>query len=313
MIGGVLAGVIAASTATVSASGHREIPPGEWEGVISFFGDTGTARGDFEGSFRLQVADGGAGGDFDWQGIVNTDAAGDVAVSIVGEISGAADSPLFVLTGGTSGGIAIPDPTGQGNIVLTAVTCESIEGTAQNITTAAQISEIEWFAVRAGAPIAAGTFFDDLTTLRLETTMLLGEIGRSPTADLVATINDLAGTAEVLLAELERTPECQAFHFRSLIASQVERLLAEVLADRSLADAATFADLVILGLRAGAWGPGAADVGAIDLEVAIIAEIEARVDEALAAGDEAELLELAWLAYLLGLESIEARIIGGGP
>ncbi len=306
---GVLACAIGVSSAaaTGGASNHRAIPAGDWTGVITFFGETGTAQGDFEGSFRLQAAGGVSTGDFDWQGIVNT-AAGNVAVTIVGEITGDTTSPLFNLTGGTSGGIPIPDATGSGNIVLTNVTCESIEGTGENITTAARISEIEWFAVRAGSALAGGTFFDDLRMLRLDTINLLGQIGEEDPLVLIVEINRLAAEADALLAEVDRTPECQASHFRSLIASNVERLVEAVLEDPRLADAAEFADLVLLALRVGAWGPGAADADAVDLEVAIIEELIRRVDEAIAADDGVALLHLGWLAYMLGFDDLGERI-----
>ncbi len=316
VVAAALAATVAASTvaatSTTSASSHRAIPNGEWAGIITFFGDTGTARGDFEGSFRLQAASGAASGDFDWQGIVDTDAVGDVAVTIVGEVTGDTTSPLFNLTGGTSGGTPIPDATGSGNIVLTNVTCESIEGTGENITTAAQISDIEWFAIRASEPLAAGTFFDDLRALRVDAINLVGDLGTRPVLDLITEINRLGGEAIVLLAQVDRTPECQAFHFRSLIASQVQLLLEAVIEDPRLANAAEFADLVLLALQAGAWGPGAADADALDFEVAITEEFLRRVDEAIAAGDEVALLQLAWLAHSVGFDDVVDRIFAAG-
>lgn len=305
-----IACVVAASsvTATGSASNHRAIPPGEWTGIISFFGDAGTARGAFEGSFELQAADGSATGAFGWEGVVNTDSVGDVLVTIVGEIGGDTTSPLLSITGGTSAGTPIPDPSGSGDLVLTNVSCASIDGIGANFTTAAQITESEWFAVRSGAPIASGTFFADLRALRLDAMELVGQIGRRDVGALTADLARLAADADRLLTELERTPECQAQHFRSFVASAVERLLQAVLEDPAIAGAGQFLRLVVLSLSAGTWGPAATDPGAPDLEVAIVEDFLRRVDEAIEAEDIASLPALGALANLLGLAEVEARI-----
>jgi hypothetical protein len=306
----VVAGVLAASStaATGSAGNHRAIPPGDWTGIISFFGDTGTARGEFEGTFKLQAAGGAASGGFGWEGVVSTDAAGDVLVTIVGEISGDTTSPLLSLTGGTSGGIAIPDPEGSGNLVLTNTSCASIEGIGANFTTRAQISDSEWLAVRSGAPIASGTFFADLRELRLRAIEVERLIGMRDASVLTAELVQLVADANLLLTEIHRTPECQAFHFRSFVASSVERLVRAVLEDPAIAGAAEFTRLIVLSLSAGTWGPSATDPDALDLEVAILEDFIRRVDEAIAAEDAPSLTALGSLAFLLGFTDIEARI-----
>lgn len=305
-----LACALAASsvTATSEASNHRAIPPGDWVGVITFFGDTGTAGGEFEGSFELQAAGGAATGGFGWEGVVSRAAAGDVLVTIVGEIGGDTTSPLLSITGGTSAGIPIPDPSGSGNLVLTSVSCNGIGGRGANFTTAAQISDSDWFAVRAGSAIVRGSFLPDLRGLRLDAIELVGLLGDRDTSVLSARINQLVSESSRLLLQLNRGPECQRAEFRSLIASAVEDLVKVILEDPNLADAQEFADLALIALSAGAWGPGATDPGALDLEVAILDDFTQRVDDAIDTLDVVSLVHLEALAYALGFDEVRARI-----
>jgi hypothetical protein len=295
-------------TATGEASDHRAIPPGEWVGIISFFGDTGTARGGFEGSFELQSAGGSASGVFGWEGIVATDAVGDVFVAIVGEVSGDTASPLLSITGGSSGGTPIPDPMGSGNLVITGTSCNSISGRGANFTTAARISDSDWFAVRAGAAIVSGSFLSDVRALRLDAIEIVGLLGDRDTSVLTARVNQLVHDASGLLLQLNRGPECQRAEFRSVIASAVEDLLRAILEDPTLANAQQFADLVLISLSAGTWGPGATDPGALDLEVAILDDFNRRVDDAIETFDVVSLVHLEALAYALGFDEVRARI-----
>jgi len=309
VVAALVCAVVASSvTATGEASNHRAIPPGDWVGIISFFGDTGTASGEFEGSFELQAAGGAAAGGFGWEGVVATAAAGDVLVTIVGEITGDTTSPLLSITGGTSGGVPIPDPSGSGNLVLTDVSCNSIGGRGANFTTLAQISDSDWFAVRAGSAIVSGSFFPDLRALRLDAIETVRLLGQRDTSVLTARINQLVSDATQLLLQLNRGPECQRAEFRSLIASAVEDLVKAILEDPSLANASEFADLVLLALSAGTWGPGATDPDALDLEVAILDDFNRRVDEAIDTLDVVSLVHLEALAYALGFDEVRARI-----
>jgi hypothetical protein len=301
---------VAASSVSVTgeASNHRAIPPGDWVGVITFFGDTGTASGGFEGSFELQSAGGAATGQFGWEGLVATAAAGDVFVTITGEIGGDTTSPLLTITGGTSGGSPIPDVSGGGNLVITGTSCNGISGRGANWGTAARITDDDWYAVRAGAAIVGGSFLPDLRALRLDAIETVQLLGQRDTSVLTARINRLVSDATQLLLQLNRGPECQRAEFRSLIGSAVEDLVKAILEDPSLANAAEYADVVLLALSAGTWGPGATDPDAFDLEVAIIDDFNRRVDDALATADVVSLVHLESLAYALGFTEVRARI-----
>lgn len=309
VVAALVCAVVASSVTGIGeASNHRTIPPGDWVGVITFFGDTGTARGGFEGSFELQAAGSAASGEFGWEGVVATAGAGDVLVTIVGEIGGDTTSPVLSITGGTSAGIPLPDPTGSGNLVLTEATCNGIGGRGANFTTLAQISESDWFAVRAGSAIVSGSFLADLRALRLDAIETVRLLGQRDTSVLTARINQLVADANVLLALTGRGPECQRAEFRSLIGSAVEDLMKAILEDPNLANADVFAELVLIALTAGTWGPGATDAEAFDLEVAIIEDFNRRVDEAIETVDVIALVELGALAYALGFDEAQARI-----
>ncbi len=125
---------------------------------------------------------------------------------------------------------------------------------------------------------------------------------------LTARINQLVSDATQLLLQLNRGPECQRAEFRSLIGSAVEDLVKAILEDPSLANASEFADLVLLALSAGTWGPGATDPDALDLEVAILDDFTRRVDEAIETLDVFALVHLEALAYALGFDEVRARI-----
>ena len=308
MIGAVTVTLSVFAATSADASNHRTIPPGDWVGVISFFGDTGTARGSFEGSFELRSAAGTATGAFGWEGTVTTDALGDLLVTIAGEVSGDTDSPLLSITGGTSGGTPIPDPSGSGNLVITGTSCNSISGVGANFTTAAQISDSDWFAVRADASIVGGSFLAEVRELRLDAIETISLLGDRDTSVLTARMNQLVSESNRLLLQLNRGPECQRAEFRSMIASAVEDLVRAILEDPSLADAQQFADLVLIALSAGSWGPGATDPGALDLEVAILDDFNRRVDEAIDTLDVVSLVHLESLSYALGFDEVRARL-----
>ena len=88
----------------------------------------------------------------------------------------------------------------------------------------------------------------------------------------------------------------------------MEDLIKAILEDPSLADADVVAELVLIGLTAGTWGPGATDVDAFDLEVAIIEDFNRRVDEAIETADVVSLVHLEALAYAVGFDEARARI-----
>jgi hypothetical protein len=212
------------------------------------------------------------------------------------------------ITGGTCGGSPIPDPSGSGNLVLTVVSCNSIGGRGANFTTRAQISDSDWFAVRAGSAIVSGSFFPDLRALRLDAIETVRLLGQRDTSVLTARINRLVADANGLLLQLNRGPECQRAEFRSLIASAVEDLVKAIVEDPSLANASEFANIVLIALMAGTWGPGATDPDALDLEVAILDDFNRRVDEAIDSLDVVSLVHLESLAHVLGFDEVRARI-----
>ncbi len=84
--------------------------------------------------------------------------------------------------------------------------------------------------------------------------------------------------------------------------------MTAILEDPSLANADVFAELVLIALTAGTWGPGATDADAFDLEVAIIDDFNRRVDEAIDTIDVVSLVHLESLAYALGFDEVRARI-----
>ena len=292
---------------TVGASAQQLAPDeGVWQGRVSFRGQSGDFDGTFAGTFELAVlADDSVDGTFAW-----SNASGGVSTEIGGVIVGAASEIRFEITDVVSNGVPIDGASGGGDVELTFVSCERIEGRAARLDTPARISEVIWFAIRdAVASLSPGV---------LAALAELGEQVNDVLADYQATgmldagiLDAVLNQAEVLGAALERSAACEgeAALFRSLIAADLEPLLDLVVGDGLVpgdpnVSAFDFQEIVFAALRAGLFGDGAGGSFYDDL---VWAAIDGRIDAA-ATGGDLDALSIYWsMSAMLGYEDLESK------
>lgn len=298
----VLLGVLAVS-APASGSQVAELEAGEgsWAGTVSFVGSSGGVTAAFSGGFDMVVfADGSVEGTFGWS------RAGASPI-ISGVIVGTASDIVFEITSVISNGVAIPDASGSGEVELTFVLCERIEGTAGRLDTSAVVTNIVWWAVRDAAASASPGFLDATQELRVE----LNELIRTFEATGAIAFDELEvllDEAEMLAAALPRTPQCggDAF-YRSIIAPELTQLLLAVaLADPSVVDAATFERVVYAAARAGLIGFNPSVPSAAGLTSATLFGLDDRIEAAADSGDAESLEVYLTLAVMFGWTDQEA-------
>lgn len=295
----VLLVLVAAPVPTAAQTGNRRALEGEWSGFVSFVG----GGIPFRGTFAFTSAAGEVEGSFGWSG-------GSTVVS--GVVSGPDTMPRFDLTSVLSGGTAIPDVSGGGEIDFTAATCERIEGTGINIDVAQMIDtgSIVWWAVRTDAPSDPGPFFEALDALRMEADQILDGLERGAVilgGGVFDRIEPLVAQAEELASELDRTENCGIEFYRSVVASEVERLLLFALSNPDI-DVFTFGQILLTAVRSGVIGSGG-EGGAGVLDAAAYDEMARRIAEASAAGYTSDLEILSHIAGDMGWVDLEAEAI----
>lgn len=286
-----------AGSAQTSAPAASE---GQWVGLISFRGTTAQTDQVFRGGFSFTSAGGEVEGTFQWGGGVT---------QIGGVVSGPATMPRFDLTSVVSNRVDIPDVSGGGEVLLTASTCERLEGTGVNIDVEmmgrASVSEMVWWAVRGEATSDPAAFFEAVEALQLQVGDLIDSL------DLGAAIADggIEGRIEPMLAEAERlaaamdrSEGCGLEFYRAVIAAEVARLVDYLLANPDL-DAFTVGQVLLTAVRAGVIGSGADAAGA-ELETAAQALLAKRIASAAAAENTVELEIWSLIAEDMGWEDL---------
>jgi hypothetical protein len=284
----LLVGVIAPS-ASAQTSALRA-GDGDWVGHVGFVG----GEIPFRGSFAFTSSGGEVEGTFDWSG---------ASVVTSGVVSGPDTMPRFDLTKVVSAGVDIADVSGGGEIQFTAATCERLEGTGVNIDVArmVDIDSIVWWAVRTDSASDPGRFFEALEALRTEVNQVLDGLESGAViagGGVFGRIEPLVADAEVLASELDRTEGCGDEFYRSVIASEVERLLLFALANPDI-DVFTLGQILLTAVRAGVLGAGSeGSTSALDSAAqGVVAE---RIAAAIAAGNFTELEILSLIAEDMG-------------
>ncbi len=283
-----------ATTATSAPASDFRAEPGDWSGFVSFLGG-GLA---FRGTFSFASADGEVDGTFGWSG---------PGVVIGGVVSGPDDMPRFDLTSVVSGGVDIADVSGGGEIEFTVATCERLEGTGVNIDVAqmVDIGSIVWWAVRTDTASDLGPFFDSLDSLRTEVNDIIDSLERGSVilgGGVVGRIEPLLVDAEALASQLDRTEGCGTEFYRSVIASQVERLLLHVLANPDV-DVFTLGQVLLTAVRGGVIGSGSESDQSV-LDGAAQELVADRIASAAESGNVPELEVLSWIAEDLGWDEL---------
>lgn len=296
MIGAVLLFLVAVVEPGASAqtTGLRAAE-GEWVGYISFRGAFLTTDQTFRGGFEFVSEGGELEGVFQWGGGVT---------QVGGVVSGPDTMPRFDLTSVVSNGVNIPDVTGGGEIMLTAATCERLEGTG-DWAGVADISEIVWWAVRGEAASEPAAFFDAVEALQVRVGDLVASIESGAVivgGGVIGQLEPLMAEAEMLAARLSRTGGCGIEFYRSVIASQIRRIVEYVLLAPDI-DVFTLGQTLLLAVRAGLiggddWSPQIA--GGAQLKV------EERISAAIEDADVVELTILAAIAEDMGWDDLAA-------
>lgn len=269
--------------------------PGEWVGFVSFRG----ADLPFAGRFSFTSAGGTLDGEFSWSG-ANT--------VLSGIVTGPDTMPQFVMTSVVSAGVNIPDVSGGGEVQFTAATCERIEGVGVNIQTTAPVSDTVWWAVRRDSTGSADieAFFDAAARLQEQVDLLVDDIVNERMILSIALLDLRVAlqAAEQLSDDLERTPSCGSEVYRSVVAGEVQRLLDFLLSNPEI-ESLVFAQTLLAIMNAGLVSP-AGGVG-IDIEVAVLDTLAARIRAAEAEGDVGALEIYAILAEDLGWLTLAAE------
>jgi hypothetical protein len=225
-------------------------------------------------------------------------------------IVGAASEIRFEITDVVSNDVPIDGASGGGDVELTFVSCERIEGRAARVDTPARISEVIWFAVRDSVASLSPGVLAALAELGEQVNDVL--VGYQATGVLdVGLLDAVLNQAEVLGAALERSAACEAEAalFRSLIAADLEPLLDLVVGDGLVpgdpnVGAFEFQEIVLAALRSGLFGAGAAGNLYDDL---VWVTIDERIDAA-AAGGDLDALSIYWsMSTMLGYEDLESK------
>lgn len=282
-------------TASAQTSELRAVE-GDWNGSISFVGATAQTVQPFRGGFEFTSAGGQVEGTFNWGGGVT---------QIEGVVAGPDTMPRFNLTSVVSNGVAISDVAGGGEIMLTAATCERLEGTGVNIDVEtmgrAEIGAIVWWAIRGEAASDPAAFFEAFEALQIKVGDLLKSFDAGAViagGGIVGQIEPLLTEAETLAAELGRTDGCGLEFYRSVIAAEVGRLLDFVLNNPDV-NAFTLGQVFLMAVRAGVFGSGG-ETASADVEVAAHGLLAERIAAAIEAGNNSELEVLGLIAEDMG-------------
>lgn len=294
--------VVMAAVAGVPASAQTaelRAVEGDWSGFVGFVG----GGIPFQGGFSFTSAGGEVDGSFGWSG----------GSTVVGGVVGGPDTkPRFELTSVTSGGVAVPDVSGGGEIEFTAATCERLEGTGVNIDVAqmVDVGSIVWWAVRTGSASDLGSFFESLNALRDEVNDLLDRLESGAVilgGGVLGRIEPLLVESEELASELDRTENCGIEFYRSVIASEVERLLLFALSNGDI-DVFTLGQILLTAVRAGVIGSGG-ESGPGVLDTASYDALAERIAAASSSSDTVELEILSVIAGDMGWVDLEAEAI----
>ncbi|NLD75153.1 MAG: hypothetical protein GX643_00655 [Acidimicrobiales bacterium] len=210
-----------------------------------------------------------------------------------------------------SNGVNIPDVSGSGDVLLTAASCERLEGTGVNIQVemmgAADISEIVWWAVRGEAASDPAAFFEAYEALQVKLGELIGSLESGAVilgGGVLGQLVPLLAEAEALAASLSRADGCGLEFYRSVIAAEVSRLIDFIVANPDVG-VFTLGQILLTAVRAGLIGSGA-EAANPEVELAAYGVLEQRIDAAIEA-DELEILAL--IAEDLGWEDLELEAL----
>ena len=307
----VVTAVACLALLTVGASAQQlAADEGVWQGQVSFRGESGDFDGRFAGTFSLNVlADESVEGSFGW-----TNTSGGTSTAIGGVIVGTSSEIRFEITDVVSNGVSIDGASGGGDVELTFVSCERIEGRAAQLDTSARVSEVIWFAVRDSVASLSPGVLAALAELGEQVNDVLVDYRATGVLDF-GLLDGALNQAEELGVALERSAACEgdAALFRSLIAADLEPLLELVVGDGLVpgdanVSAFVFQEIVFAALRAGLFGSGAAGTppGSIYDDLVQVT-IDERIDAAAARGD-LDALSIYWsMSTMLGYEDLEAK------
>ncbi len=300
---GILAVGVAVSLLATSGAfaAGRAFPEGRWAGDLIFaasgYGDTAVGNGIFE-----VTSDGAAlDGTIAWTAV--TDRGG---ASVQAFLRGPATDPVIVDgTISTSAGtfpMDIPAP-----MPIAWATCEQVAGYGIGVN--GVTVDADWLAWRSDSVTDLPEFRDEVDALvedLQELELLLASGGTPDPTDLA----NLASRAVDLAASVSRSDACSPFstEHSAIGASIIARILAAAIADPNF-PLDLLADLATAALETGAIGSGAGDPSAADLEADLIAELQRRIDEAIASGDYGALFDLGAVTQALGYRSLEDQVL----
>lgn len=272
---------------------------GNWSGFVSFISNNIP----FRGSFEFVSAAGELEGSFQWASST---------VSAAGVVSGPDTRPRFDLTSIVSSGIDVPDVTGGGEIEFTAATCERLEGTGVfiDVSGRVEVSSPVWWAVKSDTASDLAPFFNSLEALRVEVNEVLDGLESGAVileGGVIGRIEPLVAEAESLASGLDRSEGCGIEFYRSVVASEVERLLLFALANPDL-DVFTLGQILLTAVRAGVIGSGG-EVDSSFLDTAAYDAVAGRIADAVAAEDTVALIILSAIAEDMGWADLEVAAL----
>ncbi len=309
----MVAGTVALLAAMLPPVGAQtatdEVPAGDWTGWLTFVtSGPRNIAGAGSGTFEMTSASGALEGDARWV-FESSVSPVDVTAVVQGEATAPELQVTSLVINGSPSPVSASDPAIP--LTITTATCEMVTGSGSGVGTVTATGE--WAAVRAGALSGdPAAFQQDLTDLTLRIESIQADLLAGQPADrwdlFAATL-----LAEDLTQALARSPECggPATARSSIAVGLIADLLASVIADGREIDTQWFVDLVRAAVDVGAIGAGSSGPAAETLEADVITEIQFRIDEAVAGGDIATLLDLAALSYQLGYRSLEEAALDG--
>lgn len=305
----VLAVAVLASVLSVgwaSAASDRAFPQGQWRGDLVFVavhrptGESGAGNG----SFQLESDGTSVSGTITWTAVTSMGSA-----TVEASLAGAASAPQIVngTVATTAGVFPMDRPL---DMPISWATCEQVAGYGIGVNSVDVTAD--WLALRSGSAADPASFSAQAEQLVADLNQIEAQVGSGEEvapADLI----DVAARAVALAASLDRSPECEVFSatHMGIAAHIMARILELALANPDLISDRALNTLAVAALEVGAIGSGAGDPGAADLEFDLIAELDRRIEEAIASGDLERLFELGALAQQMGYESLEQRALEG--
>ncbi len=311
MIGAVAAAFLPAGLGAAQPSGPG-VPAGDWDGWLTFVAMTpdGTSVAG-TGGFAMQSDDSRLTGEAAWAFDTALSTGRSARADVSAIVQGASSAPQLQLTSIVVDGSDVPinrtDPPNQ--LSITTVSCEVVTGTSSGVG-AALLTSGQWLAVRDGSLSDDATVFgNDLAELIVQIESIEVDLLAGAAFDRSSLFAAILASEQMSQA-LSRSPECGGpFGAHGTVAvGLIADLLANAIEAGDVVDTRSFIDIVLAGVEVGAIG---ASTSADGLELDVLAEIQLRIDGAIAARDAESLRQLTSMAYQLGYRSLADAATAG--